>query len=152
MVVVVCLRGLAGYRVQRAISAFSDHHRADLMNRLLISYLRKPLQFHVARGSSALLNVVIWHTSIFSSWTLSSALRAVMDGVVLLALVVLLARTNLVAVLILLALLAVTSGSCIPSSGHVRARRTPSRLRRTPVMSNAPRARGIREIILGRGH
>lgn len=108
MVVVVCLRGLAGYRVQKEISAFSDHHRADLMNRLLVAYLRKPLQFHVSRGGTALLNVVLWHTAIFSVWTLSSALKAITDGVVLVALAVLLARTNPAAVAILAGLLGVT--------------------------------------------
>lgn len=108
MVVVVCLRGFAGYRVQKAISGFSDSQRAGLMNRLLVSYLRKPLEFHVARGSANLLNVVMWHTSIFSSWTLTSVLRAITDGVVLLALALLLARTNFVAVLILSILLAIT--------------------------------------------
>lgn len=153
LVVVVCLRGLAGYRVQKAIVSFSSNHRAILMNRLLRSYLRKPLNFHVARGSSALLNVVLYHTSTFTIMALAAALRAVTDGAVLIILAVFLALTNFTAVLSLAVILSITFWLV---HAHVRPRMTNANAEAATqnklVISTVTQAlSGIREIrVLGR--
>lgn len=98
---VFVIKAFATFWLQRAIALLTAGERARLMTRLLTAYQARPYEYHCNRNSSDLINVVLWHTSVFSGAILGSLLLCISDGLVFLVLGLFLAWTDYRAVLVL---------------------------------------------------
>jgi ATP-binding cassette, subfamily B, bacterial PglK len=115
-------KGMVAYRMQHAIIAFSEHQRRDLMVRLMRSYLMQPHEFHLQRNSATLVSTIIQATHYYSNSTLAASMKMGADALMLVAIVVLLSITDLLAVLLLAAL-----GSAVFLVYNLRFRRRAAR-------------------------
>lgn len=99
-------KGVAAYKMQRAIISFSEAHRRDLMVRLMRSYLAQPHEFHLKRNSATLVNTIVQATYYYSGATLGGSMRMLADALVLGAILILLIATDALAVMLLAGLCA----------------------------------------------
>lgn len=150
---VFVIKGIATFRLQRAIALLTEGERARLMTRLLEAYQARPYEFHCNRNSSDLINMVLWHTSSFSGTIFANLLRCITDGLVFLSLGLFLAWTNHRAV----ALLAVVIGTVFFVVSRfvrprlARAAQASGDLNREVVQSVSQSLGALREVrVLGR--
>lgn len=108
LVAVFSIKALAAFRVQRRITLISERVRADLMSRLLDAFQRRPYAYHLARNSSDLINMVLWHTASFTGGLLAPALQFAANTFVVLGLATWLAVTSPTAFLLLAVVLTAT--------------------------------------------
>lgn len=106
VVVAFTLKGLMILGVQRRITLIADGERARIMSRLMASYQARPYQFHLQHNSSELINRVLWYTLAFSNGVLQGGLQLIANGLVMLVLALLLAWTDLNALLVMMSGLA----------------------------------------------
>lgn len=99
------LKGVAAYKMQRAIIRFSELHRSSTMTRLMRAYLAKPYEFHLSRNSATLINAIVTLTWTYSNCVLAASIKLLADVVLFLAVVALLAITDWMAITILVAIL-----------------------------------------------
>ena len=103
VVAAFAMKGLAMLWVQRRITLLADGERARLMSRLLAHYQQRPYQFHLQHNSSELINIVLWYSMAFTNGVLQGGLQVIANGLVMLVLAMVLAWTDLSALLVLVA-------------------------------------------------
>ena len=111
---VFALKAVLGYRLMFTIQAFSEAYRADLIRRLIAAYQAQSWQFHMEKNSSELVNRVLWYTEAYASGTLAQSLQLLTNGLVCIALFVLLAVSDFASV----AMLGVILGSVFLTAHH----------------------------------
>jgi ABC-type multidrug transport system fused ATPase/permease subunit len=92
--------------VQHRISMITEGERARLMGRLLGAFQSMPWERHLLRSSPDLVNRVVWYTQASCAGVLSSLLRLVADGLVFIALTVMLFASDPMATIVLGAIIA----------------------------------------------
>lgn len=89
LVALFAVKAVATFVVQGAITRMSEAIKADLMARLLSSYQRRSYRWYLGQNSSELVNRVVWYTTAFSNGFIGAAMRLASDGLVFVALGVL---------------------------------------------------------------
>jgi ABC-type multidrug transport system fused ATPase/permease subunit len=83
------VKAAATFVVQGAITRMSEAIKADLMTRLLSAYQQRSYRWYLGQNSSELVNRVVWYTTAFSNGFIGAAMRLASDGLVFIALGVL---------------------------------------------------------------
>jgi len=98
-------KAILAFNIQRYIFEFGFYLRRDLSGRLMKAYLAAPFTFHLASNSAILINNVVSETQGFCTGLLMSLLTSVSNGFIVLALVLLLMKTDLLATVLITTLL-----------------------------------------------
>ena len=88
------IKAALGFISQKAIAEFSHGLKGDLSSKLMKSYLAAPYTLHLTKNSANLVQSVVTFTDRFCVGLVLSLLTAISNGVVIVALVVLLVCTN----------------------------------------------------------
>lgn len=88
------IKAALGFISQKSIAEFSHSLKGDLSSKLMKSYLSAPYTLHLTKNSANLVQSVVTFTDRFCVGLVLSLLTAVSNGVVIVALVVLLVATN----------------------------------------------------------
>ncbi len=86
LIALFAVKALATFIVQGSIARMSESIKAELMTRLLSAYQHRSYQWYLRQNSSELINRLVWYASNFSNGFVGSGLRLVSDGLVFLAL------------------------------------------------------------------
>lgn len=105
IMIVFVVKAFAGFRLTRWINRFSERRRAELMVELLHGLQHKPYTYHLQRNSVDLVSRLLTLTGAYSGAVLASSLRLCADGIVALALSVMLLWRDPMAFCILLLVL-----------------------------------------------
>lgn len=146
------VKGAVAYWTQKRITRVTEEERAKIMERLLGAFQAMPYEQHLRMNSAELVNMVVWHTQACASGVLGSLMRLFADLLVFLALGIFLAWTDVRAVCLLIALLAV---AFFAVGSFVRPRlssanQTNARLNADIYLSVSQALAGLREVrILG---
>lgn len=107
IVLLFCIKSLVSWVVQARVFIFSYAEQGRLVSRLMRAYFEAPYTFHLNRSSSIIIQNIVEETRAFSNGVLIPLLTSISNILVIAALIVLLAVTNLIT-------LVVTLGSLIP--------------------------------------
>ena len=88
------IKAALGFMAQKAIAKFSHGLKGDLSTKLMKSYLDAPYTLHLTKNSANLVQSVVTYTDRFCVGLVLSLLTAISNGVVIIALVILLVSTN----------------------------------------------------------
>ena len=88
------IKAALGFMAQKAIAEFSHGLKGDLSTKLMKSYLDAPYTLHLTKNSANLVQSVVTYTDRFCVGLVLSLLTAISNGVVIIALVILLVSTN----------------------------------------------------------
>lgn len=94
VVAVYIARASIAIAVQHRISAITERERARLMERVLAAFQAMPWDQHLLRSGADLVNRVLWYTHAACSGVLCGLLRLAADGLVFIALAVLLVASD----------------------------------------------------------
>ena len=93
-VVAFYIKAALGFMAQKSIAEFSHNLKGDLSSKLMKSYLAAPYTLHLTKNSANLVQSVVTFTDRFCIGLVLSLLTAISNGVVIIALVILLVLTN----------------------------------------------------------
>ena len=93
-VIAFYIKAALGFISQKSIAQFSHSLKGDLSSKLMKSYLAAPYTLHLTRNSANLVQSVVTFTDRFCIGLVLSLLTAISNGVVIVALVILLVSTN----------------------------------------------------------
>lgn len=88
------VKAALGFVSQKSIAEFSHSLKGDLSSKLMKSYLSAPYTLHLTKNSANLVQSVVTFTDRFCVGLVLSLLTAISNGVVIVALVILLVYTN----------------------------------------------------------
>ena len=103
--IVFCLKSFLYFLAQKYIARFSFNQRAKLSSRLLEAYLTVSYTFYLRKNTASIINNIITETIWFTQGCLLPLLGAIANLTVVLVLVVLLAKTDLLLLVLILAVL-----------------------------------------------
>ncbi|MDC0834094.1 ABC transporter ATP-binding protein [Leptolyngbya valderiana BDU 20041] len=92
------------WHVKRYVFVFSFHQRGELCKKLIDAYLNAPYTFHLSKSSAYIIQSIIDDTRSFSNSVLMTLLNSAANFIVIISLSILLCATNLLAVVVILAL------------------------------------------------
>ena len=95
--VVFCVKTVLGYLSFKYIHAFAFEHQGKLREKLLHAYLTVPYTFHLKVNTALLIQNIVEETHEFCHGVLLPLLLAISNGILILLLSGLLAKTNLAA-------------------------------------------------------
>ncbi|GAB4233130.1 MAG: ABC transporter ATP-binding protein [Stanieria sp.] len=94
---ILYLKAFLGFKIQKYIFEFGFGQQADLRLKLLHAYLTVPYVFHLNRNTAVLIQNILTETDNFANGVLMPILFGFSNLVVILALTILLLKTNLIA-------------------------------------------------------
>jgi ABC-type multidrug transport system fused ATPase/permease subunit len=100
VVIIFYVKAFLNFNAQKYIFEFGFGQQGELSYRLMSSYLSAPYTFHLTRNSASVIQNIISETERFANGLMMPLLTSVSNGVIALALVGLLIRTNAMAVII----------------------------------------------------
>jgi ATP-binding cassette, subfamily B, bacterial PglK len=103
------LKTFLGFYVQKYIFQFGYAQRAALFSRLMYAYSRAPYTYHLSHNSAELIQNMVNETDLFSNQALMPFLFVCSNGLVVLAIVLLLLLTNAIAVLVVFGIFLVSA-------------------------------------------
>jgi ABC-type multidrug transport system fused ATPase/permease subunit len=101
LVVIFYLKSFLSFRAQRYIFEFGFKQQAELSTRLMHAYLNAPYTFHLGKNSSILIQNIINESRNFANNIMMPLLTLISNAIVILALLILLLKTNLLATVII---------------------------------------------------
>lgn len=101
VVAVFYLKAFLNFSAQKWIFEFGFNQQAILSSKLMKAYLAAPYTFHLSRNSASLVQNVTGETDRFANGLMMPLLTSVSNGIVTLALVALLVKTDAMAVVII---------------------------------------------------
>lgn len=101
LICIFITKGIAYYFVQRRLLRLTYDCRTELVSQLLNIYQRMPYHLHLSRNSAQLIVNINTHTGLFVDGVVLQILRSSVEAFVLIALFILLAWTNIWAMLII---------------------------------------------------
>ena len=107
VVIILWVKSIFGFNVQRSIFGFGFGQQAELRTRLMRSYLRAPYTFHLNRNTAAVIQNIINETMIFANGILMPGLFACANLAIVIALLFLLFITNAIATISILTIILV---------------------------------------------
>jgi ATP-binding cassette, subfamily B, bacterial PglK len=108
LVLVFSFKIAATFWLQRTLARTTESIRAEVMSKLMYAYQYMPYRFHLRHSTNDLIGRIVWYTSAFSTGFLSAMFRICADGLVFLALSLLILWTSPLAFGLLALVLAVT--------------------------------------------
>ena len=105
VVVILWIKSMLGFNVQRYIFGFGFGQQAELRTRLMHSYLQAPYTFHLSRNSASLIQNILNETLVFANGILMPILFAGANLTIVTALSILLLVTNATATITILTIL-----------------------------------------------
>lgn len=97
IVIIFYVKAYLNFRIQRFTFRFAYDRQSELSTKLLHTYLKVPYTFHLSRNTSVLIQNIINETGVFTNQVMLPLLLSVSNLLVVAALVLLLAKTDLVA-------------------------------------------------------
>ena len=94
IVVILWLKSILGFNVQKIIFGFGFGQQADLRTKLMRSYLKAPYTFHLSRNTASLIQNILNETFVFANGILIPSLFAGANLTIAIALLVLLFVTD----------------------------------------------------------
>jgi ATP-binding cassette, subfamily B, bacterial PglK len=91
------IKSFLSFSAQKRIFEFGFHQQGELSSRLMRAYLAAPYTFHLGRNSAGLIQNIINETERFSNGLMMPLLTSISNAIVILALVILLLKTNAIA-------------------------------------------------------
>jgi ABC-type multidrug transport system fused ATPase/permease subunit len=107
IILIFCVKAYLNFRIQRFTFRFGYDRQSKLSSKLLHTYLNVPYTFHLSRNTSVLIQNIINETGVFTNQVMLPLLLSVSNLLVVVALVVLLARTDLIATVMVFGILLV---------------------------------------------
>ncbi|MBP0001878.1 MAG: ABC transporter ATP-binding protein [Cyanobacteria bacterium SID2] len=104
IVVTFIVKSWVSWYAKRSVFVFSFHQRGALCQKLIGAYLSAPYTFHLSKSSSYIIQSVIDDTKGFSNNVLMTLLNSTANLIVITSLTVLLCVTNLLTVVVILAI------------------------------------------------
>jgi ATP-binding cassette, subfamily B, bacterial PglK len=101
LIVIFYLKSFLSFSAQKYIFKFGFKQQAELSTRLMHAYLTAPYSFHLNRNSSILIQNIINESRNYANNIMMPLLTNVSNGIVILALVILLVKTDLLATVII---------------------------------------------------
>jgi ATP-binding cassette, subfamily B, bacterial PglK len=117
IILIFYLKAFLSFTSQKFIFEFGFRQQGELSARLMNCYLAAPYTFHLGRNSASLIQNITNETKIFSNGVMMPLLTSISNGVVTLALVGLLVKTNAMAMVIIGGILIISYG-LLESSKH----------------------------------
>jgi ATP-binding cassette, subfamily B, bacterial PglK len=117
IVAIFFVKAFLSFNSQRIIFEFGFRQRGEIASRLLHGYLGAPYTFHLGRNSASLIQNIINETDHFSNGVMMPLLTSISNGIVTLALVSLLVKTNAMAMVIIGGIVVISYG-LLQSSKH----------------------------------
>jgi ATP-binding cassette, subfamily B, bacterial PglK len=105
VIVIFYFKSFLSFFSQKIIFEFGFKLQGELSARLINLYLDAPYTFHLNRNSASLIQNIIGETSRFSQGVISPALTSVSNAVITIALVGLLIKVNIMAMVVISAIL-----------------------------------------------
>ena len=96
VVVLLWLKSIIGFTVQKYIFGFGFSCQADLRTRLMKAYLKVPYTFHLSRNTASLIQNILNETLVFANGVLMPTLFVGANLAIVLALLILLFTTDAV--------------------------------------------------------
>ncbi|HEY9768121.1 MAG TPA: ATP-binding cassette domain-containing protein [Coleofasciculaceae cyanobacterium] len=103
--IIFCLKSLLYFLSWANIYQYSSELNQSLITKLLNAYLAVPYAFHLNRNTASLIKNILIETSTFTGACILPLLRATVNFIVLLFLFLLLAKTNLLLLAMIMAIL-----------------------------------------------
>lgn len=107
VVILLWLKSILGFNVQKSIFGFGFGQQAELRTRLMRSYLQAPYTFHLSRNTASLIQNILNETLTFANGILMPVLFAGANLAIVTALSILLLVTNTIATFVILIILLV---------------------------------------------
>ena len=101
IVVVFFVKAALSFSSQKYVFEFGFGQQAELSSRLMKAYLAAPYTFHLNRNSATLVQNIVSETDRFTNGLMMPLLTSISNGIVTLALIALLIKTNVMAVAII---------------------------------------------------
>ena len=101
VVVIFFIKSLLSFNAQRAVFKFGYSLKADLSYKLMKAYLRAPYEFHLHVNSANLIQNIIATTDNVALGVVMPLLTAVSNCVIVFALLILLIKTNAIAIILI---------------------------------------------------
>ncbi len=117
IVAIFFLKAFLSFNSQKIIFEFGFRQRGEIASRLMRGYLGAPYTFHLGRNSASLIQNIINETDHFSNGVMMPLLTSISNGIVTLALVSLLVKTNAMAMVIIGGIVVISYG-LLQSSKH----------------------------------
>jgi ATP-binding cassette, subfamily B, bacterial PglK len=95
------LKSFLSFTSQRTIFEFGFKQQGELASKLMKRYLAAPYTFHLSRNSASLIQNIISETQRFSQGVMMPVLTCISNSIVIVALVALLIKTNILAMIII---------------------------------------------------
>jgi len=105
VIIIFYLKAFLNFSSQKYVFEFGFGQQADLSSRLMKAYLAAPYTFHLNRNSATLIQSLTGETERFTNGLMMPLLTSISNGIVTLALISLLIRTNAMALTIIGAVL-----------------------------------------------
>jgi ATP-binding cassette, subfamily B, bacterial PglK len=104
------IKAFLAFSIQKKILDFSFTQRSHLCSRLLHAYSSAPYTYHLKQNSAALIQNMMTETEAFGYKVLMPGLFATANSVIILAIVLLLVKTNAMAVFVILGMFLLSFG------------------------------------------
>jgi ATP-binding cassette, subfamily B, bacterial PglK len=117
IVAIFFLKAFLSFNSQKIIFEFGFRQRGEIASRLMHGYLGAPYTFHLGRNSASLIQNIINETDRFSNGVMMPLMTSISNGIVTLALVSLLVKTNAMAMVIIGGIVVISYG-LLQSSKH----------------------------------
>jgi ATP-binding cassette, subfamily B, bacterial PglK len=104
------LKSFLSFNSQRFIFEFGFRQRGELAAKLMHRYLAAPYTFHLRRNSASLIQNITTETERFSNGVMMPVLTSISNAIVTLALVGLLVKTNVMAMVVIGGILIISYG------------------------------------------
>jgi ATP-binding cassette, subfamily B, bacterial PglK len=114
VVIAFYLKALLSFNAQKKVFEFSSNLKRNLSCKLLKAYMEAPYSYHLSINSATLIQNLINTTDAVSIGVVSTFLTFVSNSVIVLALMLLLIKTNAIALILIAALLLISFGLLYP--------------------------------------
>jgi ATP-binding cassette, subfamily B, bacterial PglK len=108
VIAIFYIKSSLSFYIQKYIFDFGFQQRSDLAIRLLKAYAKAPYTYHLGQNSAVLIQNLINETEAFSYKVLLPSLFACSNSIVILAIVILLVKTNALALVVIAGILLVS--------------------------------------------
>lgn len=105
VILIFYIKSFVSFSAQKSVFDFGFKLQAELMAKLLHSYLAAPYTYHLNKNSSTIIKSIIHETSAFCTELTMPLLTCISNGIVITALLILLIKTDAMAMVIILGIL-----------------------------------------------
>ena len=105
VIIIFYVKSFISFAAQKSVFDFGFKLQAELMSKLLHSYLAAPYTYHLNKNSSTIIKSIVHETSAFCTELTMPLLTSISNSIVITALLILLIKTDAMAMVIILGIL-----------------------------------------------